>query len=180
MGQWTFLDLLFVVIILASVVLALTKGLVREIVSLVALVGGFALAVLYYRAPAAAFAEFSRTESIANLLGFMTIFVGCLLAGAVVSFAVNRILKAASIRWVDRLLGGVFGLLRGWAICSIMVVALIAFPINETFMARSQLAPYMLAGARTAVLIVPQGLKDTFDGQYRKVVQAWNQSRSVP
>jgi len=91
---------------------------------------------------------------------------------------VNRFLKAASIKWVDRLLGGVFGLLRGWAICSILVLGLIAFPVRDSVMERSFLAPYMLAGARTAVLLVPQNLKDQFNEQYKKVLEAWNKSRS--
>jgi uncharacterized membrane protein required for colicin V production len=42
-GQWTFLDLIFVVIILISTVLALTKGLMREIISLVSLVASLCL-----------------------------------------------------------------------------------------------------------------------------------------
>ena len=179
MGHWTFLDFLFSIIILVSIFFALTKGLVREIVSLAALIGGFILAVLYYPVPAARLIEFSRTDSIANLFGFMIIFVGCLLAGAIISFVINRFLKAASIKWVDRLLGGVFGLLRGWAICSVMVIAIVAFPLRETVMAQSVLAPYLLAGARAAVVVVPQSLKDEFNKQYKKVIDTWNQSRSA-
>ncbi len=178
LSQWTFLDLLFAVIIFVSTLFALTKGLVREIISLVALIGGFTLAVLFYPVPAARLAEFSRTDSIANLLGFMIIFLGCILAGAVVSFVASRFLKAASLKWVDRLLGGVFGLLRGWAICSIMVIAVVAFPVRENVMARSFLAPYLLTGARTAVTLVPQTLKNKFNEQYKKVLQTWNESRN--
>jgi len=178
LGQWTFLDYLFAGIILISIGFALMKGLVREIISLVALIGGFILAVLYYRVPASWLADLSRTESVANLGGFLAIFIGCLLLGAIISFIVNRFLKAASIKWVDRLLGGVFGLLRGWAICSILVLGLIAFPVRDSVMERSFLAPYMLAGARTAVLLVPQNLKDQFNEQYKKVLEAWNKSRS--
>jgi membrane protein required for colicin V production len=160
-------------------VFALMKGLVREIISLVALIGGFILAVIYYPNLGRRLAEFSRTESIANLLGFLIIFVGCLLLGAIIAFVVNRFLKAASLQWVDRILGGIFGLLRGWAISSIIVVALVAFPIRENLMARSFLAPYLLAGARTAVLLVPQALKDKFNAEYKKVLEGWTQNRSV-
>ena len=40
MSQWTFLDCLFAAIILISIVFAVMKGLAREIISLVALIGG--------------------------------------------------------------------------------------------------------------------------------------------
>jgi membrane protein required for colicin V production len=177
-SQWTFLDFLFALIILVSIGFALLKGLVREIASLVALIGGFILAVHYYSVPAAWLSAVSRNESVADLFGFLIIFLGCILVGALVSLIVNRFLKAASIKWVDRLLGGVFGLLRGWAICSIMVIALIAFPIREDSMAKSVLSPYLLAGARTAIHLVPQSLKDKFDAQYKKVLQTWNERGS--
>jgi membrane protein required for colicin V production len=178
LSQWTFLDFLFAGIVLVSTVVALIKGLVREIISLVALIGGFILAVLFYRIPAARLAEFTRTESIADFAGFLMIFVGCILVGAVAAFLVNRFVKAASLTWIDRLLGAIFGFLRGWAISSMLVVALIAFPVRENLMARSFLAPLLLAGAQAAVLMVPQGLKEKFSQQYRKVLQNWNKSRS--
>jgi membrane protein required for colicin V production len=178
-SQWTFLDVIFAGIIVISTVFALLKGLTRGIVSLIALIGGFFLAVLYYPVAAKRLADYCRTESIANLLGFLIIFLGCILIGVIVAFAINRFLKAASLQWFDRLLGGIFGLLRGWAMSSILVIGLISFPINENTMARSVLAPYLLAGARAAVLIVPQSLKSKFNEQYQKILQTWNQNRSA-
>jgi len=178
LNQWSFVDALFVLIFLVSIAFALLKGLAREIISLTALIGGFILAVFFYSVPAGLFKDFSRTEAIANLLGFILIFLGCILMGAIAAFLVNRFIKAVSLKWVDRILGGIFGLLRGWAIASILVVALIAFPIRDDFLARSVLAPYMLAGARIAASCVPQKLKDQFNEQYLKVVQAWGQNRS--
>ena len=174
--HWTFLDLIFAVIILISTALALTKGLMREIISLVSLLGGFLVAAFYYWKVASFLVSFTKTQDIANLLGFLTIFVGALLVGALVSFLVNRFLKKTSLEWADRLLGGVYGLLRGWLIASIIVLALIAFTAGGNALARSILAPYVLTGARVAVMMVPQQLKDRFYQEYRKVVA----SLSVP
>jgi membrane protein required for colicin V production len=176
-SHWSFLDYVFTIIILVSTICALRKGLVREIVSLVALIGGFILAVWGYRIPAAWMADFARTEAVADLLGFLLIFVGCIIIGMIVAFIINRFVKAASIKWIDRVLGGTFGFLRGWAISSILVLALLAFPIRENIMARSFLAPFLLAGARAAVLLVPQSLKDKFNEQYMKILQTWNENR---
>lgn len=177
-SEWSFLDIFFAAVIVISTVSAIFKGLAREIISLVALIGGFILAVLYYKIPAAWLVEHTRKEALADLIGFLIIFVGCILIGIIAAYIVNRFVKAASLKWVDRILGGIFGLLRGWAISSIIVVALIAFPVHEELMARSTLAPFLLSGARTAVLLVPQDLKDKFNKHYRKVLQQWNESRS--
>jgi membrane protein required for colicin V production len=108
----------------------------------------------------------------------MVIFVGCIVLGAIIAFLFNRFVKAASLEWVDRLLGAVFGFLRGWAVASIIVLALVAFPVKEHMVARSVLAPYLLAGARAAVLVVPSGLKTKFYEEYKKVLQVLNEKRT--
>ncbi len=175
MSHWTLLDYTFVVITLVSTIFAVTKGLVREIVSIVALLGGFILAAFYYQVPGAWFGSFMRSEALAHLVGFLVIFLGCILVGAIVSFLINKFVKMASLEWADRLLGAVFGFLRGWVVCSIIVIGLVAFPVKEDLLARSVLAPYVLAGARGAVLLVPKELKAKFNDQYQKVIQLLNQ-----
>ena len=50
-GRWTFLDYAFALTILISVIFAMRKGLVRELISLAALVGGFILAAGHYDLP---------------------------------------------------------------------------------------------------------------------------------
>lgn len=178
MSQWTYLDYMFALIIVVSTGFALTKGIAREIISLVALIGGLILAAFYYPSVARLFVDYSRSDAVAGLLGFMIIFLGCILAGAIAAFLVNRFVKMTSLQWIDRLLGGLYGFLRGWAVASIIVLALIAFPIRPEAVPKSHLAPYLLAGARAAVLIVPRDLKDKFYEQYQKVLRAWNQNRN--
>jgi membrane protein required for colicin V production len=178
LGQWTFLDYVFAVIILVSTGFALRKGLVREVISLVALSGGFLLAAFYHPTFARLFVGITKTEEIANLIGFMIIFLATLVAGAIAAFLVNRFVKMASLEWIDRLTGGVFGFLRGWAVCSIIALALIAYPMRQDLIAKSVFAPYLLAGARAAVLLVPEQMKTKFYQEYQKILQTWNHDRS--
>jgi len=177
-SDFTALDYLFAAIVLASIGFAIFKGFVREIISLAALIIGLFLAAWFYPVAAAPFMDFSKNETVASFIGFLIIFLGCLLLGALAAYLIKRIVKMASLEWMDRLLGGLFGLLRGWAVCSIIVLALIAFPVRENLVARSFFAPLLLAGARAAVLVVPRELKDKFYEQYKKVLDSWNQNRS--
>jgi membrane protein required for colicin V production len=178
-GQLTYLDLIFIGIIAISTIVALWKGLAREIISLVALIAGFVLAVCFYQVPAAKLAEFSSTESIANLLSFLMIFIGCIVVGIILSFMVNRFLKAAALKGIDRFFGAIFGFIRGWAISLVLVIALVSFPLRDDMMAKSFLAPFLLGGAQAIVLLVPQNLKDEFNMHYKKVLNTWNQNRTV-
>lgn len=178
MSHWTFLDFLIAIIVVASTIFAMTKGLVREIISFVVLIGGFLLAAFYYQVPGAWFGTFLRSEMLAHLVGFLVIFIGCQLLGALAAFLVNKFVKMAALEWVDRLLGAVFGFLRGWLVCSIIVLGLVAFPVKEDLLARSVLSPYVLAGARAAILLVPRDLKAKFNDEYQKVIQMLNQKKS--
>jgi membrane protein required for colicin V production len=176
--QLTALDYLFLGVILTSTGFALTKGLAREVISLVALVAGFVLASLYYPRVADLVADLARTEAVAYLIGFLVVFLGTIALGALVAFVVNRFVKMAALEWFDRLLGGLYGFLRGWAVASILVMALVAFPVRHEAVSRSYLAPYLLAGARAASVMVPRDLKDRFRAEYKKVLDAWSTHRS--
>ena len=72
-----------------------------------------------------------------------------------------------------------FRLLRGWAVCSILVLALIAFPVKKDLLSRSVLAP-SCSGASAAVRLTPQSLKDKFYTHYRKVLHSWNLQQEEP
>ncbi len=176
--QWTSLDFVFAAIILTSTAFALIKGLAREVISLVALIGGLILAAFLYRTVGRWLLDLAKTEAVANLVAFIGIFVACLLIGAIAAFVVNRFIKKSSLEWVDRLMGGIFGFLRGWAVASILALALIAFPARQEILARSVFAPFLFAGARAAVWVVPQELKLKFYDEYHKILQTWNHDRS--
>ena len=178
-SQWTVIDFVFALVILVSTGFALTKGLMRELISLVALIGGFILAILYYPGIGHWFQDLTSSIAVANLIGFLIIFLGCLIVGAIAAFIINRLVKAASLQWMDRLLGALFGFIRGWLIASILVLALVAFPVREKVVARSYLAPYLLAGARAVALLVPKEMKDKFNEEYKKVLEIWNQNRNA-
>ena len=102
-----------------------------------------------YSRAGALFAELTRTEAIANLFGFLVIFLGVLLAGAIAAYLFNRFVKMASLEWIDRVLGGVYGLLRGWMVDSIFMLALVAFPIRENVVAHDRRSRSRLVSHRT-------------------------------
>jgi len=177
-NQWTFIDYVFVLIVLVSTAFAVRKGLAREAISLAALIGGFFLAAFLYPVAASWIIGFISTETLAELAGFLLIFLGTIVIGAVAAFLVNRFIKMASLEWIDHLLGVFFGLLRGLAVACIIALALVAFPVRQDTLSNSFFAPFLLSGARAAILIVPQELKDKFYEQYEKVQEAWDQNRN--
>jgi membrane protein required for colicin V production len=156
------LDWLIVAIVLFSVLVAASQGFMHEVFSLAGVVAGYLLAAWGYRQVAPWYAPFVKTPWVADLCGFLTIFfVVVLLAGGIGRIA-RFGMKEAGLRWFDRVLGGMFGLLRGVLIVMISLLALASFSPGATLLARSRTAPYLLVLARAAVWVAPSQVRQQF------------------
>jgi uncharacterized membrane protein required for colicin V production len=126
-------------------IFSLMKGLVREIFSLLAFVGGYLIAVKYKDAFAQSLIKTIPSESIANLIAFVSIYI----VSAIIISLIGKIIK--SIIWsgtdlsiFDRLLGGVVGLVKGITILIAVTFPLQFFPeVTKKITADSYTAPYL-------------------------------------
>jgi len=175
LSHMTILDWIFLVILIGSVVGSVIKGFARDAISLAAVVLGLLLAAWFYPVTGSFYMNYVKTRDIASLLGFITIFGGCVLAGSLISWLVGKFIKMANLEWFDRLLGAAFGLIRGWLIGSVLFLVLTAFPVKLESVQNAVFAPYLLAGARVLALITPTELKAKFLEGYRKVENFWSQ-----
>jgi membrane protein required for colicin V production len=169
----TWLDWVFLVVLVSSVVGSIVKGFVREAISLASVVIGIIVACWYFAPVGRFFVSFVKTQDIADLIGFILVFVGCVLAGSLISFVVSKFVQAASLQWFDRLLGAAFGLLRGWLIGSVLFLCLTAFPVKLESVRDAKFAPYLLMGARVLSVMVPAELKNRFLQGYHKIEEFW-------
>src|SRR5262245_65690043 len=112
-ASWTWIDYGFVVIVAFSTVFALTKGVTRELISLAALIGGFVLAAHYYSTVGGFLGDYTRTQTVADLIGFLAIFLSIILAGFVVGHIADRGVKVSSLGWCGRFVGGGLGFVCG-------------------------------------------------------------------
>jgi membrane protein required for colicin V production len=158
----TGLDWLIIAIVLFSVLVAASQGFMHEVFSLGGVVAGYLLAAWGYRQVATWYAPFVKTPWVADLCGFLTIFfVVVLLAGGIGRIA-RFGMKEAGLRWFDRVLGGMFGLVRGVLIVMISLLALASFSPGATLLARSRTAPYLLVLARAAIWVAPSQVRQQF------------------
>ena len=162
MSAWNWLDWTFAVIVAVSVIAAIMKGFVRELISLAALVIGLVVAATAYPRAALWFEDLTKSHEIAQGLGFLVLFLGTLLLGAVISLLARKLIKTAGIQWFDRFLGAVFGLVRGVLVDCILLLVMLAFAIKPEAVQQSSLAPYVTAGANTISMVMPANLKAQF------------------
>ena len=175
MTQLNLLDAVVLLILLGSVVYSALKGFVRELLGMLSLVAAFFVSVSFYRVASEPFKEVVKTENIALFLGFASIFLGTLIVGALVIWAVQKLVKFAKVQWFDRLLGAAFGFIRGWILGSVVFLALTSFDLQSERVRGSQLAPYYLPGVRIIALATPHDLKTRFMDGYRVVEKWWRE-----
>jgi len=175
MTQLNLLDAVVLLILFGSVVYSALKGFVRELLGMLSLVAAFFISVSFYRVASEPFKEVVKTENIALFLGFASIFLGTLIVGALVIWAVQKLVKFAKVQWFDRLLGAAFGFIRGWILGSVVFLVLTSFDLQSERIRGSQLAPYYLPGARIIALATPHDLKTRFMDGYRVVEKWWRE-----
>lgn len=169
------LDWVVVLILVASIILSAMKGFVRELLGLISLIAAFLLGAWFYRLASAPFKEVVKTENIALFLGFAIVFLVTLIAGSLVVWIAQKLVKFAKVQWFDRLLGAAFGFVRGWVLGSIVLLALTSFGLQAERVKGSQLAPYLLPGASVIALAAPTDLKTRFLDGYRAVEEWWRE-----
>jgi membrane protein required for colicin V production len=162
MDTWNWLDYILAAIVVASVVTAMMKGFVRELISLASVVIGLVVAALGYSRAALWFDDMTKSHEIALGLGFLILFLGTLLVGALVGMMASKLIKTAGIQGFDRFLGGLFGLVRGVLVDAILLMVLMAFAIKPDVVRKSALAPYVTTSTRVIAVVMPANLRAQF------------------
>ena len=180
MGSWNWLDCILAAIVVASFVTAMMKGFVQELISLASVLIGLVVAAFGYPRAALWFDDLTKSHEIALGLGFLTLFLGTFIIGTLVGVVARKLIKTAGIQWFDRFLGGVFGLVRGVLIDSILLMAMMAFAIKPDAVRQSVLAPYVTTGTRAIALVMPASLRAQFQVGFEKFREALTPSDKGP
>ncbi len=154
------LDIILLVIVLLSILMGVLKGFIREIFSLVFMAVAVLLAFWFYPVVGKWFQGFLDNSHLANFAAFISIFVVVLIIGSVVTYIIKKVLAVGPLKSVDRILGGVFGLLRGVVISAVIVFGLIVFPVNGTLVKESRLSPYVVSAIKAGLKIMPKKYSD--------------------
>jgi membrane protein required for colicin V production len=147
----TWLDYAVVGVTGLSIAWGVWRGLVREVMSLAGWVIAF-LAANLFAAPLAEHlpASISRPE-LRSLAAFVAIFVVTLAVTSIAAILLSRIIQAAGLGGLARLLGALFGLLRGLVIVLAFALAAGLTPLPRQGAWRDSASGTSLAGAALAL-----------------------------
>lgn len=159
-------DIAIIGVLTWNTVSAFRRGLIREAVSIIALIAGIVLAGRFYDELSANLEFLIDDQTTRNLVAFVSIFIGINLVGAVASMFLRNAAALLMLGPMDHLGGAFFGLLRGILLIEVILVAVTAFPAASALTAgaeNSTLAPYFLRAAPLVNRLLPASFHEAME-----------------
>ena len=156
----TAFDWLLVIMVLTSMLMAFRRGIVKVLFSFAGLFFGILTASWNYAQFAQVLGRWITSPVAAQAVAFLAILFGVTLIFSLAAGLVRRTIAAVGLGLFDRLLGAVFGLLRGALLGVAILMAITAFVPNSTWLKNSRLAPYFLAGSHAVSFVVPRRFQE--------------------
>ena len=125
-------DWILLAVLALSFLLGLWRGIVQEVLSLAGWVAAFYVSQMYAPMAAAWLPMEGSSQMLRYAAGFVVVFVTVLVATVLVSFVVKKLISAVGLGPLDRLLGSLFGCMRGVVILLAVTVLVGMTPMRET------------------------------------------------
>jgi membrane protein required for colicin V production len=168
-------DIVVGVVLTYGVIRGLFRGLVKEVSSIIGVLGGFLVAYSFYGAAAGYLQGLVSSPAYRNLLAFLIIFCVVVVVVNVLALVIKYLMKIVFLGWLDRLGGVVFGFIKGVLIGAVLFLALTAFlPKGTPLIKDSLTAPYVATVAEKMAVLVSSDIKREFATKLDELKKAWN------
>jgi len=158
------IDITVYIIIIFFALIGMTRGLVRQVFSISALVGGMIIGLIFYDVFAAMFIKDSlvKNESIANVSAFLIVsFISYLLI-QILGWLTTKLMGTLHLSWINRLGGAILGIIIG-SIAALLFTSSLTLFISEKDPAitNSVTIPYINETYETIKRQLPENLRES-------------------
>ncbi|MFJ2390180.1 CvpA family protein, partial [Pseudomonas koreensis] len=142
---FTMVDWAIVAIIAISALISLSRGFVKEALSLVTWIIAGAVAWMFGGSLSEYLAGYIETPSARVIAGCAIMFVATLIVGAMINYLIGELVRVTGLSGTDRFLGMAFGAARGVLLVVVAVGLLSLGPVQQDgWWKESQLVPKFL------------------------------------
>ncbi len=148
------LDIIIIVILVASIFIGGKTGLIKVLLSLLGLCVGISLAGRYYLTLAERLTSIPQ-EKVAHIAAFAIILIGVMVVAALAGWLLTKIISAVMLGWVNGLGGMVFGLVMGALSVSTLLAIWVKFLGMNQAVSDSGLASLLLNQLPVVLALLP-------------------------
>ena len=142
---FTWVDWAIVAIIAISALISLSRGFVKEALSLVTWIIAGVVAWMFGGALSEHLAGYIETPSARVITGCAIRFIATLIVGAMINYLIGELVRVTGLSGTDRFLGMAFGAARGVLLVVVAVGLLSLGPVQQDgWWQQSQLVPKFL------------------------------------
>jgi len=156
------LSFVIIAIILIFVILGLRNGFIRWMTVTLGMIVGFWMASQKYLVFENSLLRIAHSQHLAHVIGFFLIFLLFFLIVVLFGYLLSKVVNLTLLSWLDRFLGGVFGLVAGLILVWLLLILVITVqPSSQRYLSKSPLVPKILEiGQRVSGLpIQPKVIK---------------------
>jgi membrane protein required for colicin V production len=157
-------DYAILLIIGLSILVGALRGFIKEVFSLLVWAAAFLVAWHFSDDVAGLMEDAITLPSARTAMGFTGLFVAVLLVGGLLNYLLGRLVQSTGLSGSDRLLGGVFGALRGLAlvVAALLVAGFTPIPADPWWQ-ESQTIQRVLPLVEWASSFMPETISEHLD-----------------
>ncbi len=159
------LDILIIVALIGFTGAAYSAGLIREVVTLTAVVAGIVIAGTLYDDLASDILVFIDNDSAAEAVSFLVLFGAVYIFGQIAAYMLKTGASLLMLGFPDKLGGAAFGLIKGLVIVQVLLLVFAGYSSLglEGAVEGSELAGYFVDDFSLLLNLLPQQFEDRID-----------------
>ncbi len=171
-------DILVITILAYGLIRGTFRGLVREVSSIVGVVGGFYAAFTYYpnvaRLLSPLISRWVTHSAYIDILSYLAIFSVVMIVVSILAAIIKYLLNIAYLGWVDRLCGALFGLVKAVLVVCVVFIVFTAFsPRGAPLIKNATLSPYVATVSEVMAKVVSTDMKASFIKNIKEFRKFW-------
>ncbi len=139
------IDVVIIIIVISLIIHGIATGLIRGAFDIAGIVFGYIFAVSY-----------SATINMPQIFGFLVIFVVVFLVISIGGRILSKVVHFTPLGIIDRILGGVLGLIKGVVICFVLLVVVMLIRKDTFILTQSEIARQIAVSGIEASKVLPK------------------------
>lgn len=126
------LDFLILIPVVWGCIRGFSKGLIIELATLIGMVLGILAAYYFANDVSEILSEyFSFGTKMMKIISSALIFIAVMLLSWITGKIIEKVVDMIALGWLNKILGGLFGLVKGVLVSALIVMAIVYFDNNE-------------------------------------------------